>query len=294
MPRYLLGMAIWIVSSQFAYGANAKPNIVFFYIDDLGWTDVGYMYDKLGRKHKFYETPNIDRLARQGMTFMSAYANAPNCAPSRACLMSGQYGPRHGIFTVGDPRRGNHPFRRLEPVENKTVLDDRFVTIAESLQAGGYVTASMGKWHLGSDPRRQGFDVNIAGKSWGSPSGGGYHSPLNYPNLIVREKGVYLTDALTDKAIKFIEKNRQRPFFLYLTHYAVHTPIQGKPDVVSKYKAKESTTHHDNAKYAAMIESVDDSVGAVLAKLDESALRKNTLVVFFSDNGGYEGATNNH
>ncbi|MEE2706145.1 MAG: sulfatase [Planctomycetota bacterium] len=294
MPRYLLGMAIWIVSSQFAYGANAKPNIVFFYIDDLGWTDVGYMYDKLGRKQKFYETPNIDRLARQGMTFMSAYANAPNCAPSRACLMSGQYGPRHGIFTVGDPRRGNHPFRRLEPVENKTVLDDRFVTIAESLQAGGYVTASMGKWHLGSDPRRQGFDVNIAGKSWGSPSGGGYHSPLNYPNLIVREKGVYLTDALTDKAIKFIEKNRQRPFFLYLTHYAVHTPIQGKPDVVSKYKAKESTTHHDNAKYAAMIESVDDSVGAVLAKLDELALGKNTLVVFFSDNGGYGGATNNH
>jgi arylsulfatase A-like enzyme len=285
-------VAVFVLLS--ARVADAKPNIVMFYIDDLGWTDVGYMYDKLGRKNRYYETPNIDRLSRQGMTFMSAYANAPNCAPSRACLMSGQYTPRHGIFTVGDPRRGNHAFRKLEPVDNKTVLDDGIVTIGESLQAGGYVTASMGKWHLGDDPRRQGFDINIAGKTWGSPSGGGYHSPLNYPNLVVREKGTYLTDSLTDEAVKFIDANQKKPFFLYLTHYAVHTPIQGKAELVSKYKAKKSTKHHSNAAYAAMIESVDGSVGKVLARLEQLGLSKNTIVIFFSDNGGFVGATSNH
>ncbi len=274
--------------------AADKPNIVFFFIDDMGWTDLGYMYDHLDRKTRFYESPNIDALARSGMVFLDAYANAPNCAPSRACLMSGQYSPRHGVYTVGDPRRGNHAHRKLEPTENKTVLADRFITMAESLKANGYVTVSMGKWHLGSDPTTQGFDVNIAGKTWGSPSGGGYHSPLNYPNLVVKEKGVYLTDALTDKAVQFIEENQKRPFFLYLTHYAVHTPIQGKADLTAKYKNKKSTPHHKNAAYAAMIESVDDSVGAVLAKLDELKLTDNTLVVFFSDNGGHGGATSNH
>ena len=279
-----------LVTSAFA----AKPNVVFFYIDDMGWTDVGYMYDHLGRKQRFYETPNIDRLAEQGMMFTDAYANAPNCAPSRACLMSGQYGPRHGIYTVGDPRRGNHKFRKLEPITNKTVLDDRFITIAEALKSNGYVTATMGKWHLGADPCSQGFDVNIAGKTWGSPSGGGYHSPLNYPNLVVKGKGVYLTDALTEKAVEFIEDNKDKPFFLYLTHYAVHTPIQGKQQLVQKYKAKKTTAHHKNAAYAAMIESVDDSVGAVLAKLDALKLADNTIVLFFSDNGGFMGATSNH
>ncbi len=272
----------------------AKPNIVFFFIDDLGWTDVGYMYPRLGRSQRFYETPNIDRLSSQGMTFLSAYANAPNCAPSRACLMSGQYTPRHGIYTVGDPRRGNHRFRKLEPTENTTVLRDDFITLAEALKTGGYVTASMGKWHLGPDPTSQGFDVNVAGREWGSPSGGGYHSPLNYPNLAVQEEGVYLTDALTDRALEFLDQNRSRPFFLYLTHYAVHTPIQGKPELVEKYRAKPKLDHHQNAKYAAMIESVDDSVGAVLAKLDDLGLTDNTIVLFFSDNGGFSGATSNH
>jgi len=271
----------------------ARPNIVFFYIDDLGWTDLGFMYDRLEREEQFYETPHIDSLMADSTYFSNAYANAPNCAPSRACLMSGQYPPRHGVFTVGDPRRGNHRFRRLEPVENTTVLADRFVTVAEALQAAGYATASMGKWHLGPDPTTQGFDRNVAGKQWGSPSGGGYHSPLNYPNLKVSGKGTYLTDALTERAVAFIEQHREQPFFLYLTHYAVHTPIQGKPELVDKYKAKQPTKQHSNAAYAAMIESVDDSVGAVLAKLDALDLADNTIVVFFSDNGGYGGATSN-
>ncbi|MFK7820433.1 MAG: sulfatase [Planctomycetaceae bacterium] len=269
--------------------ANAKqPNIVFFLIDDMGWTDTGFMGSK------FYETPNIDRLASEGMVFKSAYANAPNCAPSRACLMSGKYTPRHGIYTVGDPVRGNHKFRKLEPTPNETVLHSDFVTIAEALKSNGYTTASMGKWHLGTDPTTQGFDVNIAGREWGSPSGGGYHSPYKYPNLEQGEKGEYLTDRLTTEAVRFIENHKETPFFLYLSHYAVHTPVQAKQDLVAKYKAKTKTPHHKNAKYAAMVESVDDSVRDVLAALDRLSLTDNTLVVFFSDNGGHSGPTSNH
>ncbi len=270
-----------------ASGAD-KPNIVFFFIDDMGWTDLGFMGSE------FYETPNIDKLAKSGMVFRSAYANAPNCAPSRACLMSGKYTPRHGIYTVGDPVRGNHKQRRLEPTPNKTVLADDFITIAEALKTNGYTTASMGKWHLGSDPKTQGFDVNVAGREWGSPSGGGYHSPYKYPNLKNDEKGEYLTDRLTKEAVNFIGENKDKPFFLYLTHYAVHTPIQGRADLVEKYKSKEKTQHHKNAKYAAMVESVDHSVRDVLAELDRLSLTDNTLVIFFSDNGGHSGATSNH
>lgn len=285
----ILCLVVLANSSLPAKSAAAdKPNIVFFFIDDLGWADLGYAGSE------YYETPNIDRLAGEGLVFTDAYANAPNCAPSRACLMSGLYTPRHGIFTVGDPRRGNHQFRKLEPVENKTVLDDSFFTVAEALQSGGYATASMGKWHLGADPTTQGFDVNIAGKTWGSPSGGGYHSPYKYPNLVNSEKGEYLTDALTREACAFIEDQKEKPFFLYLTHYAVHTPIQGRADLVAKYKEKPVSEHHKNAAYAAMIESVDHSVRDVLAKLDELKLTDDTLVIFYSDNGGYGGATSNY
>lgn len=289
----LTGVSVTTVTSHAADSAKRqakpdRPNIVFFFIDDMGWTDAGFMGSD------YYETPNVDRLAEQGLVFTDAYANAPNCAPSRACLMSGQYTPRHGIFTVGDPRRGNHAHRKLEPIENKTVLDDDFVTIAEALSANGYVSASMGKWHLGADPTTQGFDVNIAGKEWGSPSGGGYHSPYKYPNLVNPEKGEYLTDRLTDEACSFIDANKDSPFFLYLTHYAVHTPIQGREDLVKKYEEKDKGKHHKNAKYAAMVESVDHSVRDVLAKLDELKLADNTIVLFFSDNGGHSGATTNH
>ena len=291
--RSILPFAALLLFAASTLAAD-RPNVVFFFIDDLGWTDLGFMYEHLGRTDRFYESPNIDRLASESLMFTNAYANAPNCAPSRACLMSGQYTPRHGIYTVGDPRRGNHKHRRLEPIENKTVLDASFVTIAEALQAAGYRTAAMGKWHLGKDPTTQGFGTNVAGREWGSPSGGGYHSPLSYPNLVVPEEGVYLTDAITDRAVEFIDKNRARPFFLYLTHYAVHTPIQSKTSLTKKYRAKTPTAHHDNAKYAGMIESVDDSVGRVLAKLRELKIDDNTIVLFFSDNGGHIGATSNH
>jgi len=280
-------IAIFVPATECLHAAG-KPNIVLFFIDDMGWTDLGFMGSD------FYESPHIDLLASQGMVFTAAYANAPNCAPSRACLMSGQYTPRHGIYTVGDPKRGNHKFRKLEPTENETVLADSFVTMAEALQSNGYRTASMGKWHLGADPTTQGFDINIAGKEWGSPSGGGYHSPYKYPNLVNNKPGEYLTDRLGEEACKFIRESKDQPFFLYLTHYAVHTPIQAKEDLTDKYKNKPAGKHHSNAKYAAMVESVDDSVGAVLGTLDELQLTDDTVVLFFSDNGGYGGATSNH
>ncbi len=275
----------WIATQAIA---SDKPNVVFFYIDDLGWADPGFAGSD------FHETPNIDALAADAMVFTDAYANGPNCAPSRACLLSGLYAPRHGIFTVGDPRRGNDRFRRLEPIQNKTVLANEFVTWAEVLRENGYTLASMGKWHLGDNPAAQGFDLNVAGREWGSPSGGGYHSPYLYPNLKQDQPGEYLTDRLTEEATQFIADNQAGPFFLYLAHYAVHTPIQAKPELTAKYKSKQPGIHQSNAEYAAMIESVDNSVGQVLATLDELGLSDETVVVFSSDNGGFGGATSNH
>lgn len=285
LPRFitlLLALSSWTIL------AAQRPNIVFFFIDDLGWTDLGFMGSD------YYQTPNIDGLAARSLIFTDAYAAAPNCAPSRASLMSGRYTPHHGVFTVGDPARGQVKQRKLIPTENRTDLDESFVTLAEALKSSGYVTAAMGKWHLGKDPRSQGFDVNVAGREWGSPSGGGYHSPYQYPNLQQKQKGEYLTDRLTDEACAFVEKHAQEPFFLYLSHYAVHTPIQGRPDLVSKNKSRPKGQHHRNAEYAAMVESVDESVGKVLGTLKRLELEENTVVIFFSDNGGYGGATSNH
>jgi len=282
MKKLLVPFAVLLV-----FSAQAKPNIVFCFIDDLGWTDVSFMGSK------YYETPHVDQLAREGMKFMDAYACAPNCAPSRACLMSGLYGPRHGVYTVGNSDRGQAKFRKLIPTKNTTELAGRFVTIAETLKSAGYVTATMGKWHLGADPTTQGFDVNIAGKHWGSPSGGGYHSPYNYPNLVTKEKGEYLTDRLGREACEFIETNKDKPFFLYLTHYAVHTPIQSKPELKAKYQKKLTTGGHKNAAYAGMIESMDDSIGAVQATIKRLKLEDNTIVIFFSDNGGHGAVTSN-
>ena len=271
----------------FVSAGLAKPNVVLIYIDDYGWRDVGF------NGTKFYETPNADRIAREGMNFRSAYANAPNCAPSRACLMSGLYSPRHGIYTVANSDRGKAALRKIIPTKNTTVLADEFVTLAEALKAGGYKTATMGKWHLGDDPTTQGFDINIAGREWGSPSGGGYHSPYKYPNLMNPKKGEYLTDRLGTEAAQFMEANKERPFFLYLTHYAVHTPIHAKPELTAKYEQKTPTDKQTNAKYAAMIESMDDSVGTVLDTLDRLKLADNTIVIFYADNGGHGGVTSN-
>jgi len=204
--------------------APAKPNIVLFFIDDLGWRDVGFMGSD------FFETPHIDQLALQSMRFTSAYSAAPNCAPSRACLMSGQYTPRHGVYTVGDPARGNARYRKLIPAENNTVLDDKFVTIADVLSQAGYRCASIGKWHLGQTPLSQGFEVNIAGNPSGSPRGG-YFSPYRNPQLSDGKKGEYLTDRLTDEACTFIKANPKRSLFSFYSDALRRSyPVAGQAD----------------------------------------------------------------
>lgn len=264
--------------------AAKRPNIVFILIDDMGWKDLGFMGSR------YYETPHIDRLAKQGMVFTDAYTCGPNCAPTRACLMSGQYSPRHGIYTVGSAERGRTQLRKLIPIRNRTVLDEDIVTLAESLKAAGYVTASMGKWHLGPDPKTQGFDLNVGGNKSGSPRGG-YFSPYRNPQLNNGPRGEYLTDRLTDEAVRFLKKQRDKPFFLYLPHYAVHTPIQAKADLIARYRRKKPQGGHNNPTYAAMVDSVDQSVGRILQTLDELELAENTVVIFSSDNGGYGPAT---
>lgn len=284
--------ALWTGAGEAASQAaqNQKPNIVFFMIDDMGWRDVGFMGST------YYETPHIDKLAAEGVVFTQAYANAANCAPTRASFLTGQYTPRHGVFTVGTPARGKAQDRRLIPVENDTTLNAEQVTIAEVLGPAGYTCASMGKWHMGNDPELgpigQGFDVNVAGNESGSPRGG-HFSPYRNPQLSDGPKGEYLTDRLTDEAVKFVEQNKAKPFFLYLTHYAVHTPIQARADLKAKYKDKPAAGDQGNATYAAMVESVDHSVRRVLQTLDDLKLADNTVVCFFSDNGGYGGATSN-
>ncbi|MBL7222714.1 MAG: sulfatase [Candidatus Brocadiae bacterium] len=265
--------------------AARKPNILFILVDDMGWRDVGFMGST------YYETPHIDRLAREGVVFTSAYSCGPNCAPTRACLMSGQYTPRHGVYTVGSGARGSAKRRKLVPVENTTTLRSDIVTVAEALKPAGYVSASMGKWHLGNDPELgpvgQGFDANVGGTIAGHPRS--YFSPYRNAKLADGPKGEYLTDRLTDEALKFIEANQSRPFFLYLPHYAVHTPIQARKALAEKYAKKTPSQGQGNATYAAMIESVDQGVGRLLAKLDELKLADRTLVVFTSDNGGVGG-----
>ncbi|MBN1352581.1 sulfatase [candidate division KSB1 bacterium] len=255
-----------------------QPNIIYFNVDDLGWTDTGFMGSR------FYETPNIDRLAAEGVVFTNAYAPAANCAPSRACCLTGQYGPRHGIYTVGKSERGSAEYRKLIPVPNRTVLPDEAITIAEALKTGGYVTCHAGKWHLGDDPRTQGFDVNFGGSTYGLPRS--YFSPYQNKYLPDGPEGEYLTDRLTSDVLTFLEQVRNRPFFLHFAFYSVHTPIQPKPEKAAPFKLKKGDLQHHHADYAGMIASVDENIGRVMQKLDELGLSENTLILFCSDNGG--------
>ncbi|HUD72479.1 MAG TPA: sulfatase [Dongiaceae bacterium] len=267
--------------------AGNRPNFIIIYADDLGWMDTGF------QGSRYYETPNLDRLARAGMVFRSAYANSPVCAPSRASLLSGEYPPRHGVYTVGSAERGPAHLRRWVPVPNATELKRSVITIPEALKSAGYVSASIGKWHLGDDPgagpRAQGFDLNAGGNHNGHL--GSYFSPYGIVELQDGPVGEYLTDRLTNEAIKFITANAQRPFFLYLSHYAVHTPLQAKRELIDKYKAKAGSQGQDEPVYAAMIESLDQGVGAILDTLDRLGLASSTVVFFLSDNGGVADVT---
>ncbi|GIW81744.1 MAG: aryl-sulfate sulfohydrolase [Gemmatales bacterium] len=258
---------------------KGKPNIVLIVADDLGWTDVGCFGSR------YYETPHIDRLRKEGMQFSAAYTCGPNCAPTRACLMTGRYTPRHGIYTVSTGARGLEKFRKLVPVPNRTSLPLSEVTIANVLKEAGYKTGMFGKWHLGNadeyHPSRRGFDEAIV-------SAGRHFNFVTDPRMKIAP-GTYLADFLTDQAVRFIEKNKNETFFLYLPHFSVHSPFQAKKDRITKYEKKKPIGGHNNPVYAGMIDSLDESVGRILNKLDELNLAKNTIVLFYSDNGGLGG-----
>ncbi len=268
----LLGLAPLTLSA-------AQPNVVFILGDDLGYTDLSCYGSK------YYETPNIDRLASQGLRMTAGYSCGPNCAPTRAALMSGQYGPRTGIYTVGSIDRFNWQSRPLRPVDNQTRLPLEKVTLPQALKQAGYATGMFGKWHLGSGeqyhPSKRGFDeaIESAGKHFDFVT----DPPVEYP------KDTYLADFLTDKALDFVRRHKDQPFFLYLPHFAVHAPLEAKADLIAKFKDKPAVGGHQNPTYAAMIASLDQSVGRVLGLLDELKLADNTLVVFSSDNGGVGG-----
>jgi len=257
-----------------------KPNILYINVDDLGWKDLGLM--DIG----YFETPHIDQFSKQAMMFTNSYASAANCAPSRACLMTGQYSPRHGIYTVSPSARGKASTRKLIPVKNADSLQSEVLTLADMFKMAGYSTATFGKWHLGKNPLQQGFDFNVGGSLRGNPGKDGYFSPYKIENIENGPKGEHLTDRLTTEAIQFLRKNKDSPFFLYLPFYSVHTPIMAKKELIEKYQAKTENTLAINPTYAAMVETMDTNVGRLLIELDALGLAENTIVVFTSDNGG--------
>jgi arylsulfatase A-like enzyme len=291
--------------------SRQKPNFVLILVDDLGWQDIGCYVPASGG---FYETPNIDRLAADGMRFTDGYAACAVCSPTRAAVVTGRYPARLDVTDWIRSRfqGGKIPDDKKNPTEyvgdkNKKMLcppnalwmelDE--ITIAEALDSAGYTSCHIGKWHLGADdwyPDKQGFDFNIGGCDFGQPPS--YFDPYfrkgqgQIPTLTPRRKGEYLTDREADEAVNFIRRHKDKPFFLYMAHYAVHTPIQAKEDLTEKYR-KKPHYGQKNPAYAAMIQSVDDAVGAICSTLDELDLAKNTVVIFTSDNGGLSNVTNN-
>jgi arylsulfatase A len=283
-----LGLALCLApGAAAAADAAAKPNVVFILIDDLGWADVA-CYGST-----FHETPEIDRLARQGMRFTDAYAACCVCSPTRASILTGKYPARLHLTNWIKGFRPANP-KLLDPDWTMHLRHEE-VTLAEALKPAGYASAAVGKWHLGDAeyrPETQGFDLNVGGDHRGQPPT--YFSPFRIPGVPDGKPGDYLTDRLTDEAEKFMEANRDRPFFLYLSHYAVHTPLQAKKDLTEKYQAKvKPESAQRNAVYAAMIDSVDESVGRVMRKLDALRIADRTAVFFTSDNGGLASVTSN-
>ena len=274
---FLLSLAPGLVLA-WADAPPRRPNVVFIMADDLGYTDVATFGSK------YYETPNIDRLATQGMK-LTNHHHCQNCAPTRGALMSGQYPARTGIYTVGSIDRFDWSKRPLRPVDNITQMPLDRELIGARLKAAGYATGMFGKWHLGDageyHPARRGFDEALvtAGKHFDFET----KPPVEYP------KGQYLADFLTDRAVDFITRHKDEPFFLYLPHFGVHSPHDAKPELVEKFKKKQGVGGHNNPTYAAMIYSVDESVGRVMATLDKLQLSDNTVLIFTSDNGGVGG-----
>jgi arylsulfatase A-like enzyme len=275
----------WLLLSAESLAADnhRPPNIILILMDDMGWRDVGFM------GNRFVETPHIDHLAKTGLVFTQAYASAPNCAPTRACLMSGQYTPRHGIYTVVDPRQPpGSPWHKLQAAESKSELDTKVITVAESLRDGGYATAFFGMWNLGRGrtgpvtPGGQGFQKVVFPENLGFGKDEYFDDDKNY-----------LSDRLTDEVLKFVDENRQRPFFVYFPDHAIHAPFNPKPDLLAKYerKAAANKDRRDDPACAATIEAVDQNVGRIMEHLTQLKLSDNTVVIFTSDNGGTQQYT---
>ncbi|MCD4769051.1 MAG: sulfatase, partial [Bacteroidales bacterium] len=277
---------------------NKKPNFIFILVDDLGWTDLG------SYGTSFYETPNLDKLATNGVRFTDAYASCPVCSPTRASIMTGKYPTRLNItdwIPGSDPKN-----RKLLGTTDNHYLPLEEITIAETLRNKGYKTFFAGKWHLGNVgffPEDQGFDINLGGHHKGSPPGG-YYTPYNNPKLDDGPEGEYLTDRLTDESIRFLETNGDNPFLLYLAFYTVHTPIQANLEYIDYFRNKNSDSGEDqkpifvdehngrtvinqvNADYASMVYAMDKNVGRITDYLEQNGLSGNTYIIFTSDNGG--------
>jgi len=292
----------------------AKPlNVVLILVDDLGWMDLSC------QGSRYFETPHIDRLAAEGMRFTDAYAACAVCSPTRAAVQTGRYPGRLGVTdwirsrfqggTIPADKKNPSGFsggkRKFLVPKNALWMESEEVTIAELLKPAGYVTCHIGKWHLGADdwyPQKQGYDFNYGGCDYGQPPS--YFDPFNQPkhrhamirggipHLPGRKPGQYLSDREAEEAVAFIEKHKDKPFFLNMDNYAVHTPIQAKAEVTAKYAKKPKTTQK-NAKYAAMVESVDDCVGRIMDALEEHGIADRTMIIFTSDNGGLVGPTSN-
>jgi len=274
--------------------SQQRPNIVFILADDLGWADLACYGSDL------HETPNLDRLANQGVRFTDAYAASPVCTPTRVSILTGKHPARlhMTIWREAALNRGNR--KLLEPVCVDSLPTEE-TTVAELLKDAGYYNVHLGKWHVGRAegyPQAHGFHRNIGGTLWGAPqtfwypfNGNAYFKDWRYiPDLEPGEEGDYLTDVLTDKAIEVMQQQAaaEQPFFLNLWYHTVHTPIEGKPELVQHYENKITDDHvQRNPHYAAMVHSMDENVGRVLAKIDELGIAQNTLVVFSSDNGGF-------
>ncbi|MCH2134574.1 MAG: sulfatase [Phycisphaerales bacterium] len=256
------------------------PDVVLIMIDDMGWADPGFMP---GGSH---DTPHMDALARRGTVFTDATSNGPNCAPSRASLMTGQWTPRHGVMTVGTPKRGKAEHRTLEPPRNGSALTPETITLAQELQAAGYRTAHLGKWHLGTDPTAQGFEINIGGSRAGHPKS--YFSPYKNDNLPDGEPGESLTDRLGSEALEIIAADDPRPLFLHLSFFAVHAPLQATPEEIAALQAANPGWDKRKATFAAMMQRTDRNIGRVLEAVGDDA-----IVVLCSDNGGLSGIGNN-
>lgn len=261
-----------------ACAGDRPPNVILVLMDDMGWRDVGFM------GNPFVETPHLDALARRGLVFTQAYASAPNCAPTRACLMSGQVTPRHGVYTVVDPRQPpGSPWHKLRAADSNAELAADVVTIPEALKTRGYATGFFGMWNLGRGrrgpvtPGGQGFDTVVFPESIGFAK-----------DAYFSAAGDYLSDRLTDEVLVFVERNRERPFLAYLADHAVHAPFEPKPALLAKYeqKAAAGRDRREDPAYAATIEAVDANVGRIVAALAKLGITDDTLLIFTSDNGG--------